>query len=129
MAAQTEFAVFATIPPAYAKPAAPRSRLFMPKPTGFDGQGNPCGAVGKPYYTFYRRYMTQEGHEWWMFLFESGTSDGYTLPLTGITVYNSQEREMQEFATGTMHLPEWEGENGNLWYENYTILISELVPA
>lgn len=129
MAALTEFAVFATIPPTYAKPAAPRSRIFLPKPTGFDGQGKPCGAVGKPYYVFFRRYMTHAGHDYWMDIFDSYTSDGYTIPVTNISIYNSQERAMQEFATGTMHLPEWESENGNLWYENYTFQISELVPV
>lgn len=128
MAALSSFAVFETIPPIYARPAAPRSRLFLPKPTGFDGQGRPCGAVGKPYYVFFRRYMTHEGHDWWMDLFDLSTAE-YTYPLSAISIYNSQTRAMQEFSSGVMHLPEWESENAGVWYENYTFMISELIPA
>lgn len=128
MAAETQFAVGATIPPSYARPTAPRSMLFWPQPTGYDGQGNPCGAVGKPYFVFYRRYMTQAGHNWWMTLWVDNL-DYYSLALEDISIYNQRTRQMAEFATGTMLFPTWDAENPGVWYENYTFRIVELVPV
>lgn len=128
MAPLSQFAVEATIPPIYARPTAPRSRLYWPEPTGYDGNGNPCGAVGKPYYVFYRRYITQAGHAWWLNLWVDNT-DYYALPLETISIYDQRSNQMMEFSSGTMLFPKWEGENSNLWYENYEFRIVELVPA
>lgn len=128
MAALSQFAVGATIPPSYARPVVPGSMLFWPQPTGFDGMGRPCGAVGKPYFIGKRRYITQAGHEWWADLFSSAL-DYYSVAIEDISIYDQRTSQMVEFATGLLLFPKWDGENPGQWYENYTIEIRELVLA
>ena len=119
------FNINGSTPPAYARPTAPKSKLSMPKPTGFDGNGLPCGAVGKPEYMAYRNYMSAAGHAWWMNFFSD--PDDLSVAVTNITIYNPYAEQEQTYASGKMLRPEWAAENPGVWYQGYTVRFVELV--
>lgn len=119
------FTINGNTAPRQARPSARISRLVVPEPTGFDGLGRPCGAVGLPRYVARRKYITAAGHTWWMAWFVANPA-ALSVAVTNIAVYNPYYEAWQMFATGTMLRPKWESENSGIWYADYMVEIVNL---
>ena len=108
-------------------PLGPGGRLHLPESSGLDGQGNPVGAVGKPWFESTWEVLEKAGAEWYLGL----TGENLSADVTGVQIYNEYKDPPAwvTYATGKFHRPTHEGTTWGGAYINFRIVITELVES
>lgn len=119
------FQVNAGDPPDGGVPRGPGSILHKPQPTGSNGQGVPCGAVGKYWFEATFNTINKTAAEWWLALVEGDTH----LELTSFQVWNPWKTGgagWTTFTSGVLHSPTFSGTTYGGAYTNFHILVTGL---
>lgn len=109
--------------------ALPRSggggseKLVLPEPTGLNGNGLPCGAVGYASYELEFADLSAAGFAWYV----AFTGVATYAELTSIEVWNPWTATWVVYSHAHMHRPTYETvSHGGLFYRGVKILFTEL---
>ena len=108
-------------------PLGPGSKLHLPESSGLDGQGNPVGAVGKPWFESTWEVLEKAGAEWYLNLVGASLS----VNVTNVQIYNPHANPPAwvTYATGKLHRPTFQGTTWGGAFINFRIVITELVAS
>lgn len=117
------FQVNGTTPDPGERPYGPETLLHMPPASGKDGNGNPVGAVGYPWFVGHWPIMKVDDYAFWAALI----GDDLSVALTSLTVWNQYTNAWQTFTHAVMHQPTF---GGIAWrgsaYSDVRVVFSEL---
>ena len=103
------FEINSTSPPAGSAPTGESYSWDEPKPTGLDGEGRPCGAVGRPSVTIRFNRLSLTGWNWYL----AFTGSAEYAELTSVQLWNpykSGGAGWEVFSTNAiMHKPKTTG--------------------
>ena len=119
------FEINGSEPPAGARPVGLGYKFILPESTGFNGNGEPVGALGKPRLEIRFEKLNQAGWDWW----EALTGTSLSATLTSVQFWNPYKSGGVDFDTWTggavIHRPTYESIQFGQ-FQGVEILITEM---
>jgi len=119
------FQINTTSPPTGCAPGGRSGRIERPEPSGKDGNGLPCGIIGRPTITLHFDNLSLDGWAWYV-AFTGINTYGIITSLQVWDSYKSGGPGWTTFTEGIMHRPTFETYEYGA-YRNVDILFTELV--